>query len=62
MTFSGPVLRYLLLRRARNDSLEPTWPARILGIHAILPLGWPGAFPKGCRAKLEAVRCPCSSP
>jgi len=25
-----------------NNSLEPTWPARRLGFHAILALGWPG--------------------
>ena len=30
-----------------NNSLEPTWPARILELRSILVLGWPGGSARG---------------
>ncbi len=32
---------------APNNSLEPTWPARILELRSILALGWPGGSARG---------------
>ena len=34
-------------RAPANHSLEPTWPARILGLRSILALGWPGGSARG---------------
>jgi hypothetical protein len=31
-----------------NNSLEPTWPARILELRSALVLGWPGGSARGC--------------